>query len=65
MYVTYPWMYVVPIVELLGCFAVFSPLLELGGPKECTGANYDDALLTCRSPLTKEDTMGDQGCPGV
>ena len=65
-YVTFPWMYVVPIVEFpLGCSAVFSPFLELGGPNECTGANYDDALLTCRSPLTIEDTMGDQGWPGV
>ena len=66
-YVTVPYVYVAPIVELeLGsCLAQFEPLLSYGGPDECEGANYDDVSKSCASSLTIRDTMGDQGWPGV
>ena len=68
-YVTMPWVYLAPVIELgpltSACFVKFDPLVEFGGPSACTGANYDDANKTCKSSLTIEDTMGDQGRPDV
>ena len=64
-YVTMPWFYVAPIIELGSCGVRLNTLLEFGGPSACTGANYDDAKKTCKSSLTIEDTMGDQGRPDV
>ena len=76
-YVTVPWLYVVPILPTLpGCVSpwlrlstlhgvLINPLLSFGGPGECEGDNYDNMENTCRSDLTITDTMGDQGWPGM
>ena len=65
-YVTVPWLYVVPIISTpAGCGVLFNELLWFGGPNECKGDNYDNVEKTCRSDLTITDTMGDQGWPGM
>ena len=65
-YVTVPWLNVVPIISTpAGCGVLFDPLLWFGGPDECEGDNYDNVEKTCRSDLTITDTMGDQGWPGT
>ena len=58
-YVTLPYVYVAPIIELGGsCSLRLNPILSYGGPGEC---NYDNDKKTCDSDKTIEDTMGDQG----
>ena len=65
-YVTVPYLYVAPFIELgIGC--TFQPIkiLTFGGPDACKGSNYDNDEKTCDSDLTIKDTMGDQGWPGM
>ena len=58
-YVTLPYVFVAPIIELGGgCSLRLNPILSYGGPGEC---NYDNDKKTCDSDKTIEDTMGDQG----
>ena len=59
-YVTLPYVFVAPIIELGGfsCSLELNPILSYGGPGEC---NYDNDKTTCDSDKTIEDTMGDQG----
>ena len=61
-YVTLPYLYVAPIIEVSICTLEFAPILSFGGPGEC---NYDNVEQTCNSDKTIRDTMGDQGRPGM
>jgi len=61
-YVTLPYLYVAPIIELGVCSLKLPSFLSFGGPDEC---NYDDVEKTCKSGKTIKDTMGDQGWPGM
>uniref|UniRef100_A0A7S0F1E8 Uncharacterized protein n=1 Tax=Phaeocystis antarctica TaxID=33657 RepID=A0A7S0F1E8_9EUKA len=61
-YVTLPYLYVRPIIELGECTVAFAPILSFGGAGEC---NWDNVEKTCKSDKTIKDTMGDQGWPGM
>ena len=69
LYVTLPYLYVSPIIEIapeLGiCTLQFNRILTFGGPDACKGSNYDNDEKTCDSDMTIKDTMGDQGRPGM
>ena len=60
MYVTLPYVYVEPIIEVGSCSLELDPILSYGGPGEC---NYDKDEKTCDSDKTIKDTMKDQGWP--
>ena len=60
-YVTVPYVYVVPIVSVGRCSLRFNPaLLSYAGPRECDGDTE-----SCNSDKTIKDTMGDQGLAGM
>ena len=65
-YVTVPYLYVSPIIELDSiCTKQLNPILTFWWPDECEGSNYDKDKKTCDSDMTIKDTMGDQGRPGM
>ena len=65
-YMTVPYVYVAPIIELGSiCTLELKQLLSYGGPGECEGNNYDDETKSCKSDKTIKDTMGDQGLAGM
>ena len=65
-YVTVPYLYVSPIIELGSiCTLQFNQILTFGGPDACKGSNYDNDEKTCDSDMTIKDTMGDQGRPSM
>ena len=65
-YMTVPYVYVAPIIELGSiCTLELKQLLSYGGPGECEGNNYDNETKSCKSDKTIKDTMGDQGLAGM
>ena len=64
MYVTVPYVYVAPFIELGICSAEAKAFLSYGGPSECNYVNSGEGE-TCVSGKTMKDTMGDQGWPGM
>ena len=61
-YLSITWAAQIKIAAKLSIVATDRNVIyEYGGAQECTGANYDAANKTCKSPKTLKDTLGDQG----